>query len=412
VSVDLLPEALRSIRAHALRFALTSLGMVWGVMMLTYLSASMDGYDAHFARQVDKIGQRVVFLFPGVVTKHTVGHRGARSVKVERDDIARLTTLHAVERAAPSVWVGARVFRAGRRTKLVFTYGVTEDTAAIRNYAVAAGRFVSHADVAGRASVVFLGAKAARRLFGAGPAVGRVVHVDGLPFRVVGVSDPKGDQLLYVGPPDDEVAMVPATTAERWFTRTDAINEVVFAPRTRAESWDALRLARGLLGLHLDFGAEDETAMGAFNIQEVVQVIEGLGLGLRLFLTFASLVTLVAGAIGVMNIMLVMVAERTREIGLRKAVGASNRSIFVQFLAETLVVTLLAGGLGIALGWLGVQASAAAIGAGTTMQAPPLLRPQAVVLVAGALVAVGLAAGLLPALRAARIDPAVALRAV
>ena len=150
--------------------------------------------------------------------------------------------------------------------------------------------------------------------------------------------------------------------------------------------------------------------MGAFDIQEVVTIIEGLLLGLRVFMSFASLVTLAAGAVGVMNIMLVMVAERTREIGLRKAVGASNRAIFVQFLAETLAVTVLAGAAGVVLGVLAVHASAASIGAGTSMQAPPLLRPGAVVSVFFTLVAVGLASGMLPALRASRIDPAVALR--
>ncbi len=406
----LLGDALRNVRAHALRFLFTSLGMVWGVAMLTYLSASMDGTEAHFAREVAKIGQRIVFLFPGTITKADVGHRGARTVEVEVDDVAHLPGLATVERAAPNLWVDSRVFRARGRTKLVFTYGVTAGTAAIRAFEVGAGRFVSDADVAERARVVFLGAKVARRLFGEAPAVGRTVHVDGLPFRVIGVSRPKGEQLLYMGPPDDEVAMIPVSTAQRWFVRHERINEVIFAPRTRAESWEALAAVRGLLGLRLRFRPGDETALGAFNVQEVVQIVDGLLLGLRLFVTAASLVTLFVGAVGVMNIMLVMVSERTREIGLRKALGASGRAIFVQFVAETLAVTLVAGGVGALVGWAGVRLSAAAIGAGTLMQAPPLLRPGRVAVILVTLVGVGLAAAVLPALRAARVEPAVSLR--
>jgi putative ABC transport system permease protein len=405
-------DALRSVRAHATRFVFTSLGIVWGVAMLTYLSAMMDGYDVHFARQLAKIGQRIVFLFPGTISKTDIGHRGARTVEVELEDVARLPALHAVERAAPNLWVDSRVLRAGGRTKLVYTYGVTADTATIRAFEVGAGRFVNEADVASRASVVFLGAKVARRLLGEGPAVGRTVHIDGLPFRVIGVSQPKGDQLLYVGPPDDELAMVPVTTAQRWFLRHERVNEVIFSPRTREDSGEAVAAVRGLLGLHLRFRPDDESAMGAFNIQEVVQIVDGLLLGLRLFLSAASLVTLFVGAVGVMNIMLAMVSERTREIGLRKAIGAPSRAIFVQFLTETLAVTLAAGLVGALLGWLAVEASAVAIGAGSVHQAPPLLRLRTLAVIAATLTATGLAAGVLPALRATRIDPAVSLRSL
>jgi putative ABC transport system permease protein len=169
---------------------------------------------------------------------------------------------------------------------------------------------------------------------------------------------------------------------------------------------------RALLGLHRRFEATDKTAMGSFNVQEIVQIIEGLLLGLRVFLSTASLITLLVGAVGVMNIMLVVVSERTKEIGLRKAVGASNREIFVQFLLETLAVTLIAGLVGAALGALMVHASAAAIGRDSMMQAVPVLRPIVVVYILATLVGTGLAAGTLPALRAMRIDPAESLRAI
>lgn len=408
---DVLHETRQTMRAHVFRVALTSLGIVWGVAMLVYLTASSDGYDRHFAVELAKIGQRIVFLFPGNVTKQRVGHRGARPVELELKDVRRLGTLAGIERAAPNQWIGARVLRAGRRTKLAWTYGVTEDTGPIRNFALGAGRGITRHDVDTGAAVAFLGAKAASRLFGGAPAVGRTMHIDGIPFRVVGVSAPKGQQVLYMGPADDEIVLIPITTARHWFTRVDVIDQVVLSPTTREGSRQATRDAKGLLGLHHGFRENDPTAVGDFNILEAVQVVEVLLLGLRVFLTAASLVTLFVGAVGVMNIMLVLVSERTREIGLRKAVGASNRAIFVQILVETVTLTLVSGVVGALLGALGVQASAAAIGTGSTLQAPPELRPVAVASVLATLVLTGLAAGILPALRAMRTDPAVALRA-
>jgi putative ABC transport system permease protein len=409
--LDLAHATWRNVWAHKSRFGLTALGIAWGAMMLTYLSATADGYDQHFERQLDKLGQRIVFLFPGVATKPHVGQRGARHVELEREDVDRIARLHAVERVAPNLWLGPRVLRAAGRTKLVHVYGGSEETAALRGFELAEGRFITRRDVDLARNVVMLGPRAARRLFGSERAVGGAVHVDGIPFEVIGVARPKGDQLLFMGPPDDEIAYVPFSTARTWFTRSDVLEQIAFASRTREGSWAAVDLVRATLGRHHGFRQKDDAAMGYFNVQEPVDIVHGLLLALRVFLGAASFVTLIAGAVGVMNIMLVMVAERTREIGLQKAIGASNRRVFAEVVAETLLVTMVAGCLGVLVAWLGVTLSARGIAPGQTMQAVPVLELRRVVTTLATLVGVALLSAVLPAVRAIRTDPAAALRA-
>jgi putative ABC transport system permease protein len=411
VSATLLRETVRSVRAHALRFALTGLGIVWGVAMLTFLLAAIDGFERNFSTQLEEVAERAVFFFPGTVTKQGVGQRESRPIELKDEDLDRIARLDAVERAAPNVLIGARLMRAAGRSKLVWTYGVSADTPAIRRFLVAAGRPIAPSDVANDARVVFLGAATARRLFGGARAVGRTVHVDGIPFAVIGVSRPKNDQIIYIGPADDEIAMIPITTAERRFTRTDVLAQIVVMPRSREGSWGATRAIRELLGFHHTFAVDDHGALGDFNVEEIRQIVAPLYLGIRLFLATASLVTLLVGAVGVMNVMLVVVTERTREIGLRKAVGASNGAIFAQFLAETLAVTSLAGLAGALVGVIAVTAMGAAVGEGSVMNAPPELRAGTVLIVTALLGVVGITAGMLPAIRASRIDPATALRA-
>lgn len=410
-AADLLRESLRSLRAHALRFALTALGMVWGVAMLVFLLAAVDGFERNFDHQLDKVGERAVFLFPGSVTRAAVGQRDARTVKLKNEDLGRLEGLIGVERAAAHVPLGARLMRAAGRSKLVWTYGVSAGAAEIRGFRAGQGRLIGASDVAADARVVFLGATAAARIFGTLNAVGRTVHVDGLPFTVIGVSAPKHEQIIYIGPADDEMAMIPITTAERRFIREDRIAQVVVEPRTRAGSWGTSTDARALLGFHHGFRPEDRGAIDDFNLEEVRQLVAPLYLGVRIFLTAASLITLCVGAVGVMNIMLVVVHERTKEIGLRKSVGGSNGAIFAQFLAETMLVCLAAGTAGALLGMLGVAAMTRVIGEGSVVNAAPVLLPDRVAIVMASLVAIGIAAGILPAARAARVDPAVSLRA-
>lgn len=408
---DVWREAFRSLRAHALRFTLTGLGMVWGVAMLTFLLAAVDGYETNFAAQLDEISQRAIFFFPGSVSRAIVGQRSARRVELKLADLERLNELQGVEHAAAHVPLGPRLVRAAGRSKLVWVYGMSAETLDIRSFVARNGRRLTAGDVAADARVVFLGTKAATRLFGTASAVGKLVHIDGIPFTVIGTSQPKDEQIIYLGPADDEIAMIPITTAQRRFVRDDVVSQIVVAPRTREGSWDTTHAARALLGFHHAFSEDDHGAMGDFNVEEIRQIVAPLYLGLRLFLMSASVITLAVGAVGVMNIMLVVVTERTKEIGLRKAVGGSNGAIFAQFLAETLLVCVTAGTIGAGLGALGVVAMAHVVGEGSVVNAPPLLLPGRIVLVFATLVGIGIAAGLLPAARASRIDPAVSLRA-
>jgi putative ABC transport system permease protein len=397
-------------RAHALRFALTSIGISWGAWMLIVLLAISVGFDRHYRREIQEVGPRIVWLFPGVVLKERVGERGARAVELEAEDAGRIASLAGVERAATNTALFSAVVRAGRKTKLFTVYGVAPETQAIRRFEPAFGRFVTATDVAAGARVAFVGADVATRLFGRADVVGETIQIESLAFRVIGVARGKGDQIVNMGGRDDQSVLIPHTTLTRWFTHEEPPKALVFEPRSHAESRAAIARVREVLGLQHRFDPSVETAVSFVNIGDVLVIVETIGAALRVFLVGAGLVTMAVGAVGVMNIMLVVVGERRQEIGLRKAIGARRRDVFVQFLAESASVCLAAGALGIALGVLSVRAIVRSLGPDPTGLAPPELDLGLTLGVTALLVVTGIAAGLLPAVRAAAVPPADALR--
>jgi putative ABC transport system permease protein len=408
--LDLLLSTVRSLRAHALRFFLTSLGITWGAFLLTFLTSSMQGVDGHFTRELEEAGPKFVIVYPGSVLKNRVGQRGARPVRLENDDVDRIQLLRSVEDAAPDLSLWSQIVRAGGRTKLFTVNGVGERSAPIRNLVPRDGRFITPLDVKRSARVAYLGAVAAERLFGSTGAVGRTLQIESIRFRVVGVNEAKGDQMVGMNGWDDWTVFIPYTTAQRWLLKDDHVAEAIFAPLTREESWDAIRHVRGVVALHHDFAPDLDTALTFFNVHDILQIVHTLFLGFRIFLVSAGLLTLVVGAVGVMNIMLVVVGERTSEVGLRKAVGATSRAVFLQFLAEATAVCGLSGLVGSGLGIAFTQFVAAVAPAEGPFSSPPVLSPVTAAVITGALVAAGIVAGVVPAVRAARTPPAEALR--
>jgi putative ABC transport system permease protein len=410
---DLLFEALRNTRAHWLRVLLTSSGIVWGIALFVVMIATGEANRRHYQEKMEVIGRKAIWAIPGSIPKPGTGEQAVRRVELDLKDPPRLPGSPLVERAEPELWAMPRVLNGGGHIKVVWVLGVGPQAMTIRNYQIARGRFITRDDVAQRRRVLVIGAKVAERLFGRRPAVGQRVRLEGQPFRIVGVSVPKGEQMNNMGPRDDEQVLLPISTARTLFTGTDHIDYIIYEPRTREEGAQSIERVRTLISRHHYFTVADEEALSFVNIADAIKLIAVMLTGIVIFLSACGVLTLAVGAVGVMNIMLVSVTERTREIGLRKALGATPRDLFVQLVFETTIITVAAGAVGVGLG-AGIIHFLQAIrevSARAEFLVPRITFPPGLALLSFVvLVGTGILAGLVPALRAARLDPAVALR--
>ena len=410
---DLLLDALRNVRVHWLRVLLTSSGIVWGIALFIVMMATGNAYQQHYREKLAVIGRKAIWAIPGSIPRAGSGEHAARYVSLDRKDPPRLPGSPLIERAEPEMWAAPHVLKGGGHIKVVWVLGVGPGATHIRNFQVARGRFITPDDVAQRRRVLVIGAQVERRLFGRRSALGERVRLDGQPFRIVGVSVEKGEQMNNMGPRDDEQVLLPITTAQTLFTGSDRIDYILYEPRTREEGVASIERVRALISRHHYFTVEDEEALSFVNIADAITVIERIVDVVAIFLAACGLMTLAAGAVGVMNIMLVAVSERTREIGVRKAVGATPRDLFVQLIFETTVIVLAAGtiGVGLGAGIIGIVEGFRASSGSADFLIPHLAFPAQLAVVSFAVLAgTGILAGILPALRAARLDPAEALR--
>ncbi|MGD2057756.1 MAG: ABC transporter permease [Anaerolineales bacterium] len=397
-------EALQSLSSNKLRSALTILGIVIGVGAVIALLAIGRGAQDTITGSINGIGTNLLFVVPG-------GSEEVNNPKpltlADAEAMRDPFVAPSVTGVAPILTGGVELTFAGES---LFTqaYGVTPDYRFVRNIELLEGDFVSEVHILGRAAVVVLGPDAAEELFGRSEGVvGETVRIEGQPFRVLGVMVPVGGS-GFSNP--DELIMVPMTTAQtRLFSRSrDAVDMIM----VQAISADGVSRASEEVSSLLR--TRHRTAIGGddftiFTQQDFLETATSITNVLTIFLGGIAAISLLVGGIGIMNIMLVSVTERTREIGLRKAVGARKRDIMLQFLTESMLLSLMGGLIGIVLGW-GLSSLVGFIATTQDAELVPNMGLDAILLATLFSTAVGLFFGLYPAKRAADLEPVEALR--
>jgi putative ABC transport system permease protein len=404
---QLLFEALESLNSNKLRSGLTVLGIVIGVAAVIAMLAIGNGARASITGSINEVGSNLLFVFSG--GPEEMGLRNARAITLaDSEALKDPFAAPNVQAVAPALQGrGDIVF--GGETKTADIMGVTPSYEQVRNVGLLEGEFINDDQFYGHASVVILGVDVADKLFGHRDGlVGESVRVEGQPFRVIGVLTPQGGGAF--GSADNQV-LVPLTTAQaRLITRrgTGTV-DVIFiqAVDFQAVPDAAEEVAQILRTRHRSpIGADDFTVFTQESILNTVESVTGV---LTIFLGGIAAISLLVGGIGIMNIMLVSVTERTREIGLRKALGARKRDILIQFITESSLLSLMGGIVGIILGWL-ISFAVGFIAAATGNEFSPKVGLDAVLLATLFSAAVGLFFGIYPANRAAQLEPVEALR--
>ena len=400
-------EALESLNGNKLRSGLTILGIVIGVGAVIAMLALGAGAQDTITSSISGIGTNLLFVFRGNSDNTNV--RNPRPLTLaDAQALADPFSAPSVAAVAPVLDGNAQISFGGQTTTATLD-GVTPSYFQVRNYKVQEGTLITEENVLGRASVVLLGPDAADKLFGRHSGlVGETVRIEGQPFRVIGILESKGGGSFGS---QDNIAIIPFSTAQARLIRRsnpDQVDiifvEVISAdlvPQATEEVTQILRERH-----RTPIGADDFTVFSQENFLQTASTITGV---FTTFLGGIAAISLLVGGIGIMNIMLVSVTERTREIGLRKALGARKRDILIQFLTESSLLSLLGGLIGIFLGWLIADVvGRVAAAAGTPFN--PSVKLGAVLLATLFSAAVGLFFGIYPASRAANLEPVEALR--
>ncbi|HEY8231766.1 MAG: ABC transporter permease [Burkholderiales bacterium] len=395
-ALDLLGFSVRALRGHRLRTAMSLLGVAIGVAAVVTLTALGEGARRYVLGQFAAVGTNMVIVLPGKTqtTGAMPGMGGVPNDVTLDDALAVARGVRQVEKMAPMV-VGTETVAFGERRRQVALFGSSHEALEVRRLSIAQGRFLPPFPWDRGAAVAVLGSNLARELFPGTDPVGQVVRVGDWRMRVIGVLAPRGQQL---GIDMDEVVVVPVATAMKMLNRS-GLFRLVIQVRSHAELESAKAAVLRLLTER--HGEEDVTVITQ---DAVVSAFSAILDALTMALAGIAAVSLAVAGVGIMNVMLVSVSERTREVGLLKALGAGRGQILAAFLTEAILISSAGGLLGLLLGW-------AAIGAIVTVYpALPAAPPAWAVAAALALsVAVGALFGVLPARRATRLDPVHAL---
>ncbi|MBD3289622.1 FtsX-like permease family protein [candidate division KSB1 bacterium] len=407
----LLKEFLDDIRNQKTRAFLTTIAITWGTLAVILLMAFGSGLSFRMQEGLLNAGDRIIRIYGGQTTKKYEGLPVGRRIRLTKADADILKeSIPMIEAVNPGYGRNVRL-RNEENSASTFMEGVYPAFEFLRRlYPAAGGRFLNSRDLEERRRVVFLGSVIARELFGNEDPIGKMLKLDGLPFKVVGIMPEKLQTSMNNGP-DDRRAIIPFTTFQGIYGHR-YLSELIVKPARPEDSERVISEVRRILGKKYKFDPSDERALPMWDFIEQEKIGRRIFMGINIFLGVIGAMTLIIAGVGVANIMYVVAKERTREIGIKRAIGARKRHIIFQFIFESLLIASVGGLLGIlaATGIIKFMWTLPAEGGALQFLGRPLMSDAVVLTSVTVLALIGLLSGFFPARKAANVDPVEALR--
>ncbi|MDQ3366176.1 MAG: ABC transporter permease [Myxococcota bacterium] len=415
LDIDKWKEIWATLRSNRLRTFLTAFGVFWGILMLIMMLGFGSSMQAGTQRQMKGMATNLLFVWGQQTTESFDGLPPGRGIRFKTSDIDQLRLLPGVEHLAPRLqlggWQNAFTVGYGSKTGTFTVMGDFPTIAKIVSFHFEAGRFINERDIAERRKIAVIGTGVRDQLFAPGEdAVGKYIKISGVYFQVVGVT--KSMRSGREGERETNTVTVPFATMKTAFNMGDRVGFFAMTAKPGTDGPELERQVRDALARQHRISPTDKLAIGSFNMFVFFEEISTIFIVLAFVSWFVGGATLLAGVVGVSNIMLITVKERTKEIGVRKALGATPLSIISMVMKEAVVLTTIAGLVGVSAGVGLLAAADAALQTATELPfGPPSVGLSTVLIAVGVLVAAGMLAGIMPASHAASIKPIEALRA-